>query len=245
MAAGCSLLEKEFAGGSATDINTDGDGLSSQDTSDSGIDGRPGGDGTDPGDEGGDDAGSGGDAGSGEGSDGGSGSGGESGSGGDTGESSRVDCTPGAVASIGNIDECVSSTMSCGSSTIATTQGGNMVMNADDYLNWYCTPFPEGDYDGPERTFNVTVPAGLTATFSLESPCEELDIFALRWELWMTDEMCPEYNNSVLECEADDSRADGTISVTADPTRDTNYLVIIDGPEGQQQPFALDIDCAE
>jgi len=237
--AGCSLLEKEYDSGSSTDINRDGDGLSDEDTADDGGgDGRPGDDGTDPGDDGGGDDG--GDEG---GDDGGGDSG--SGSGGDTGETSRVDCNPGAVAPIANIDECVSSTLSCGSSIITTTQGGNMVMNADDYLGWYCTPFPEGDYNGPERTFNVTVPAGMKATFALESPCDELDIFALRWELWMTDEMCPEYNNSVLECEADDSRADGSVEIVADPTRDTNYLVIIDGPEGQQQPFALDITCEE
>jgi len=241
--AGCSLLEKEFDSGASTDINRDGDGLSDGDTADTGESGRPGDDGTDPGDGDGDGGGSGDDGGS---DDGGDDGGDDSGSGtGGTGETSRVDCNPGAVAPIANIDECVSSTLSCGSSIITTTQGGNVVMDADDYLGWYCTPFPDGDYKGPERTFNVTVPAGMSATFALESPCDELDIFALRWELWQSNEMCPEYNNSVLECEADDSRDGGSVSIVADPTRDTNYLVIIDGPDGEQQPFALDITCGE
>ena len=91
-------------------------------------------------------------------------------------------------------------------------------------------PLPGRDYDGRERTYHITVPAGAKATFTLESPCDDLDIFVLRWELWESNEQCPDYGNSVIECEADDSREGGEVEVYADPARDTNYLVMIDGP---------------
>jgi hypothetical protein len=239
VASGCSLLEKEFDSGTMVRSELSGDGLEAEDTaSGSGSDGRPGGDGTDPGDT--DDGGG---SGGGSGSDDSSGddAGGTGGT--DSGEPGRVDCSPGAVPSVGNIDTCVSDVLTCGQSVVTTTQGGNSVMDAEDYLAWFCTPFPDGEYKGPERTFNVTVPAGQVATFTLESPCDDLDIFALRWELWDSNEQCPDHGNSVVECEVDDSRDGGTVTVYADPTRDTNYLVMIDGPAGQEQAFALDIDC--
>jgi hypothetical protein len=143
---------------------------------------------------------------------------------------------------MGNLDTCISDVLTCGSSVITTTEGGNSVMDADDYLAWFCA-VPDGDYLGSERTYNVTVPAGQKATFTLESPCDDLDIFALRWELWESSELCPDYGNSVIECEADDSREGGEVEVFADPSRDTNYLVIIDGPDAEQAAFALDIVC--
>jgi hypothetical protein len=245
--SGCSLLEKEFETGHSVESELNSEGLTGDTaaTEDSGSgegggSGRPGEDGTDP------------DDGSGSGSDGttdsGGSDGGDAGSdgttdSGDTGEPPRVDCNPGAVAPTGNIDTCVSAILTCGSSVVATTQGGNSVMTADDYLAWYCTPFPDGDYAGSERTYNVTVPAGRKATFTLDSPCDDLDIFALRWELWDSNEQCPDYGNSVIECEADDSRAGGEVEVFADSTRDTNYLVMIDGPNAEQVAFALDITC--
>lgn len=237
--SGCSLLEKEYDTGRSTDVVRDGaDALTNTDT---GEGDRPGGSGTDPNDDGSDDGSTGGTTDT---SDSGGG-GDDGGSGGttDTGEPERVDCTPGAAPVTGNIDECVSSELSCGQSIITTTEGGNSVMDAEDYLNWFCTPFPDGDYSGSERTFQVAVPAGQSATFSLESPCDDLDIFALRWELWENNEMCPDSGNSIVECEADDSRDGGSVTVYADSSRTTHYLIIIDGADGEIANFALDITC--
>ncbi len=237
--SGCNLLDKEYAEGATVDVEN-GAGLENT-TSGTTDDNHPGGTGSEPSDDGGSDGTT--DSGADDGGGTGSGSGGGSGSGSGSGEAARVDCTPGAVPVTGNIDGCVSDTLTCGDSVVATTMGGNSVMDDRDYLAWFCTPFPEGEYAGAERTYNVTVPAGQSATFTLESPCAELDIFALRWELWMNNELCPEYGNSVIECEADDSRDGGSITVYADPTRETNYLVIIDGRQGEQEAFALDITC--
>jgi len=240
--SGCSLLEKEFETGRNVESNLRDEGQDDDATGSDGSDGRPGGDGTDPGST---------DDGSGSSDDGDAGgdssgdSGGETGSSNDdggSGETERVDCTPGAVPVMGNLDTCISDVLTCGSSVITTTEGGNSVMDADDYLAWFCV-VPDGDYIGSERTYNITVPAGQKATFTLESPCDDLDIFALRWELWESSELCPDYGNSVIECEADDSREGGEVEVFADPAQDTNYLVIIDGPDAEQAAFALDIAC--
>ena len=257
---GCSLTEKEFDTGRSVESQLSGDGLGAGDGDEDDLGDRPGDDGTDPAGadgSGGDGAdgedGSGSGSGSGDGSDGGEGegegsgsggsSGGDSGSGSGSDGSSSVDCSSGAVSPAGNIDSCVSDIISCGDSVLATTVGGNSVMNSDDYVSWFCTPSPDGQYEGSERTYHITVPAGEKATFVLDSPCEDLDIFVLRWELWESNESCPDYVNSVIECEADDGRAGGTVEVFADPGRDTNYLVMIDGPDAEQAAFALDVTC--
>jgi hypothetical protein len=250
LSTGCSLLEKEFETGRnlESDLNEDGT-TTGEDAGDEGGD-RPGDEGTDPqgsGSGSGDGSGSGSGSGSEDGSDSGSGSGDDASGSGESGDSGsepgRVDCTPGAVAPDANLDTCVSDYLSCGDSVIGTTEGGNSVMDANDYVSWYCTPLPDGDYSGSERTYQITIPAGQKATFVLESPCDDLDIFVLRWELWQSNEQCPDYGNSVIECEADDSREGGTVEVFADPSRDTNYLVMIDGPDAEQVAFALDATC--
>lgn len=154
-----------------------------------------------------------------------------------------VDCTAGAYPASPGVDECVADTISCGEELLATNDGGSALMNDDDYLAWYCAPFPAGSYDGPERTYALRVPAGLRATITLDGPCDELDLFALRWEFWESDGDCPETGNPVWECEADDSRAGGDVLVVADSTRDTNYLVIVDSPNGSATNFGLRVDC--
>ncbi|HCH64377.1 MAG TPA: hypothetical protein DFR83_16345, partial [Deltaproteobacteria bacterium] len=72
---------------------------------------------------------------------------------------SSIDCTSGAVPAGGTIDACVSDDLACGDSVLATTQGGNSVMNSADYQSWYCIPTPDGQYEGSERTYHITVPA--------------------------------------------------------------------------------------
>ncbi len=194
--------------------------------------------GEDGGDEGGDDSGE-------DGGDGGE-TGGDAGgeTGGDTGETSLVDCTPGAVPASGNIDECVSQTIACGQTVVATTQGGTSWFHDDLYRDWYCTPSPEGPYSGREKVFALELPRGQRATITLDSPCDELDVMALRWEFWEREGDCPYEGVSLIDCEMDDSRAGGEVTITSDFDEDTsNFLVVVEGPEGQEAPFALSVAC--
>lgn len=250
---GCGIFEKVYdtslasgSGGGLAEVDSGG-------LSDVGAEGgdRPGEDGRDPSDDGddGDEGGDEGDDGS-EGSDGGE-SGGDSGgeSGGDSGGTSLVDCTPGAVPATGNVDECVSQAIACGQTIVATTQGGTNYFNDDMYVDWTCTPTPDGQYAGAEKVFALEVPLGQTATITLEAPCEDLDVMALRWEFWERDGECPYPGISLVDCEMDEGRGGGEIVVTADfndPSGEdpnTSFLVVVEGPDGEQTPFALSVAC--
>jgi hypothetical protein len=118
-------------------------------------------------------------------------------------------------------------------------------MDENDYVAWYCTPFPNGDYRGPERTYSLIVPPGKTATVSLDGPCDELDIFMLRWEFWETEGYCPDTDTPIWECEADESRAGGEVYVVADSTRETRYLVVVDAPNTGATNFGLSVACTD
>jgi len=156
----------------------------------------------------------------------------DSGSGG-----SDLDCTLNPPPQ-SSLDECVTALVSCGSRTVATMQGGTTAFDADAYENWFCTPFPESDYRSAERVYAITV-EDKWMTVSLESPCDELDLFVIHWNAWGTDQDCPAENTVLTFCEVDDSGAGGELSFLANGT----YLIIVEAREASSEVFQLDISC--
>jgi hypothetical protein len=126
---------------------------------------------------------------------------------------------------------------------VATTVGGLSGFDSDMLLSWYCTPFPSDDYRGSQRIYSMAIPAGQSATLVLESPCDELDIVALEWRFWESDEECPEEHSSLLNCEMDDSRGGGELTLYGQVDEATEWLVMVGGPAGEQAAFSLATSC--
>ncbi len=137
--------------------------------------------------------------------------------------------------------DCVVRDLTCGETFIDTTKAGTSVMSEDEYSAWFCTVFPEGPYDGSERIYNFTHPGTGTVTFELNSPCSALDLIVLRWEFWSTDLTCPSEGHSVNECEMVEGGEGGTVSIWANT--ESNYLVIVDGPEPVEDIFEMTLTC--
>ncbi len=156
----------------------------------------------------------------------------------DTGEA--FDCAQAAEPDT-IIGGCVSGELTCGETRLGTTLGGTSVLDAEAYSAWYCTVFPEGDYDGSERIYDFTHPGTGTVTFSLSSPCAELDLIALRWEYWSSEDICPTAAHAVLECEIDETTGGGEVSVWAN--QESHYLIVVDGPEPVEDIFELSVTC--
>ena len=156
----------------------------------------------------------------------------------DTGE--PFDCafplTPESVP-----DGCVTRPLRCGDYLIVTTEGGSDLFGQDEYQSWFCTV--TGDpYDGPERIYAFEHPGTGDVTFTLGSPCDEVDIAVLRWEYWVDEHECPTADTTmVTECDMDDDRGDGEVTVWNNQV--SNYLVVVDGPEPVETPFTLEITC--
>jgi hypothetical protein len=156
----------------------------------------------------------------------------------DTGE--PFDCAyPASTGAPG--DGCVSRGIDCGDTIVGTTEGGASNFDRGEYLGWFCTSSPNGDYSGSERVYAFTHPGTGTATFSLKSPCDELDLAVVRWEYWETEGYCPTDSNSIGECDMDDSSGDGELSVWQ--SREAYYLVVVDGPDAEEALFELSVAC--
>ena len=64
----------------------------------------------------------------------------------------------------------------------------------------------------------------------------------MRWESWDTDEVCPTEDNSILECDIMDDEGGGDLSVFQ-TSEGKHYLIVVDGPDGDELPFALTVSC--
>ena len=72
----------------------------------------------------------------------------------------------------------------------------------------------------------------------LDSPCEDLDIFAMRWS---DDESCVQSGVSIGECEGDAGSGGGEITIyNSEPAR---YVIVVEGENGEEAPYRLSIDC--
>ena len=143
------------------------------------------------------------------------------------------------------IDSCVDATLRCGDSIIGTTRGASSRWESDAYVSWYCFPLPDGDYAGGEVVYDFQHPGDRDVTITLEAPCEELDIAALRWAFWDEDGECPAAESTLAtDCEADDGRGDGVVELPEIPDGTPyHYLVMVEGPQPVDSLYRLTVTC--
>lgn len=173
-----------------------------------------------------------------DGDDGGSGDGFGGSDGGDGGGSGGggedVDCD--ADYSL-DADTCVSETLGCGDTVFASNLGGDAALDGSNYSSfWACQVVGFGSYLGPERMFEFLHPGTGDVEVSLSSPCGDLDLFVMRWE-----DGCVRDDYPVNECEGAVGRGGGSITIwNNEPSR---YLIVVDGPEGETDNYAVGLSC--
>lgn len=168
-------------------------------------------------------ASAGGDGGSGDGGSGGGGSGG-----------AEVDCDADYAI---DLDTCTSGELSCGQTLFANNLGAPSALDGGNYSSfWACQVVGSGSYLGPERMFEFRHPGTGDVEVSLSSPCGDLDLFVMRWE-----DGCVRDGYPVNECEGEIGPGGGRITIwNNEPSR---YLIVVDGPEGQTDNYAVGLDC--
>jgi hypothetical protein len=134
---------------------------------------------------------------------------------------------------------CITDTLSCGGALTAVTTGGTSNLDGRDYSSvWGCEVVGTESYQGPERMFEFLHPGTGFVTISLESPCEDLDLFAMYWSF---ADSCVRSGVSIIECEGDISTGGGAVSIwNNEPAR---YVVVVEGEFGEDAPFTLRADC--
>ncbi|NOY25051.1 MAG: hypothetical protein GXP62_04175 [Oligoflexia bacterium] len=134
----------------------------------------------------------------------------------------------------------VTSTIKCGGSVTASTEGGSSSFGDDFYQRAFCTPARKHYDDAPEAIYLLEVPADIQATVSLSSPCADLDIAAISWALGGLPTLAQV--GRVRECEMDTKEGDGKLKLTS-VNKSQVYLITVDGKQGAAAPFRIDVAC--
>ena len=168
----------------------------------------------------------------------------------DADEGIPCDTTPTHVP----IDDCVTEELQCNrpSPLRSSTKQGMNLYHDDLYVAYECFPFSDDEYSGPERIFSFTHPGGgdsvAKITITLNSPCGELDLFAFQWRGWADADECPDEDNEGgvgLQCEAGLNDDDGVITLDLYERNEMPYLIVVDGPDGEEENFTIGASCPE
>jgi len=135
---------------------------------------------------------------------------------------------------------CLSGSIACGETVKGTTVGGSTHFDGQRYRASYCFPAADDAYTDPERVYAFELPADNEATFTLDSPCAELDLVVLRWE---GEPACPGADERITECEGDKNPGGGSARLWNDSQ--AHYLLIVDGDQGAAGNFTLSVSCRD
>ncbi len=131
-------------------------------------------------------------------------------------------------------------TLSCGDSVIATNEGGPSQLDGSAYASfWACAVVGTSNYTGPEQHFFVEHPGTGYIRIALDSPCEDLDLFVVRWD----GGSCLHKDLSIVECEGQVSSGGGWVYIwNNEPSA---YIVVVDGPNGETGPYGVTVNCED
>lgn len=152
-----------------------------------------------------------------------------------------VDCDDGPTPEPIDADLCITDRMplGCNESIVSTVEGGTQQLTGEAYANWFCEVVSDNDYTGTERMFEFIHPASGGVEFTLDTPCDDLDLFVFAWG---DEESCPSAGVSITDCEGKTGGSD-THSVNVWNNREARYLVAVEGEDSPEVPFALTITC--
>lgn len=112
------------------------------------------------------------------------------------------------------------------------------MLDGSEYASfWACAVVGSQDYSGSEQHFSFTHPGTGDVTIGLDSPCEDLDLFVIRWD----GGSCVREGLSIIEC--DGAVGSGGGSVTIWNNEPSGYVIVVDGPKGEEGPYAVSLTC--
>ena len=150
----------------------------------------------------------------------------------------NVDCDNVPDPPVWSADTCIADTLSCGDTVRAVNTGGPTQLQGSEYASfWACAVVGEQSYSGNEQHFFFTHPGNGDVTVGLDSPCEDLDLFVIRWD----GGSCVREGLSIIEC--DGAVGSGGGSVTIWNNEAVGYVIVVDGPKGEEGPYAVSLTC--
>ncbi len=134
---------------------------------------------------------------------------------------------------------CAIQSIACGETVEGSNEGQAGHFDDAFYRAKFCTP-RSADYESsPEAVYALTVPAEMQADVYLDTPCEDLDLFSIRWP---HADRCPTSSTSTGECEGSTKEGQDTVRIVA-VGRDEKHLVWADGKQGNIGNFRMRVEC--
>lgn len=165
------------------------------------------------------------------------------------GDSGGLDCqatysTPDPFGGTGD-DACLTQTLSCGDDFFQSTEGGTTIADSvydqpSDGGFWACSPGVVGvnaDWSAAERFYELDIPPDTSVTLRLDAKCGDLFIRAIRSET--PCDVTHEHNCWLPSI----SGSKQTLQLTNPATVSHRYDVVVDGVDGFEGNFRLEVDC--
>ena len=102
---------------------------------------------------------------------------------------------------------------------------------------WACAVVGRDSYTGNEQHFFFEHPGTGYVRIGLDSPCEDLDLFVIRWD----GNSCLHPELSIVECEGQVSSGGGWLYIWNNAP--AGYVVVVDGPNGENGPYGVTLNC--
>lgn len=135
--------------------------------------------------------------------------------------------------------DCVTDTITCGQTVVGHTRGGTNNFTTRFYELGYCWPATVQKDGGDERVYKFELPAQTRAYVTLDTPCADLDVAAIKW----SGSLCPTEANRITQCEM--LRKDGTERETIlfESINKTDWLLAVEGAGSEEGAFSLTVQC--
>lgn len=135
--------------------------------------------------------------------------------------------------------DCVTGQVACGQTVVGHTRGGTRRFDTRFYESNYCWPGLEQWDGGDERVYQFQMPAQTRAYITLDTPCADLDMMAMKW----SGNECPSSKSRITQCEM--IREDGTEreTVILETIKPTTWLLSVEGVRSEEGAFAVHVQC--
>lgn len=126
--------------------------------------------------------------------------------------------------------------LTCGGTVQSNTLGGPSELDGGDYQSFYCAQTGSSGYQGSEQHIAFRHPGTGTVELALDSPCEDLDLFVMRWD----DDSCVRSGLSIVECEGGIGLSNVVELWNNEPA---TYVLVVESESGEPAPFAVSARC--
>ncbi|HCH64375.1 MAG TPA: hypothetical protein DFR83_16335, partial [Deltaproteobacteria bacterium] len=153
----------------------------------------------------------------------------------------NIDCDVSLTDTVWDEGTCQAETrLECGDSVLATNANGPSQLDGGAYASfWACAVVGPDSYTGNEQHFYFEHPGTGYVRIGLDSPCEDLDLFVVRWD----GGSCLHPELSIVECEGQVSSGGGWLYIWNNTP--SGYVVIVDGPNGENGPYGVTLNCED